>query len=77
MYGDCIAIIGRNGSGKSTLIKMLQGLAELSDGEIIIPLDINIGCVPQVIIEPELSLVFTPEVGCASFFDDGADARKA
>ena len=48
-YGHRIAIIGRNGSGKSTLLKILQGLIEPTDGELIIPHDINIGYVPQVI----------------------------
>ena len=48
-YGDRIAIIGRNGSGKSTLLKMLQGIAEPSDGQILMPEDAVISYVPQSI----------------------------
>lgn len=56
--GDCVGIIGESGSGKSTLLKMLLGLYEPSDGEILVDnvdlKDINlkqfrstIGYVPQ------------------------------
>ena len=48
-YAHRIAVIGRNGSGKSTLLRMLQAFVEPTDGEIIIPRNINIGYVPQVI----------------------------
>lgn len=34
--GEKIAIVGKSGSGKSTLLKMLSGLYDLSDGEILI-----------------------------------------
>lgn len=34
--GERIALVGPNGSGKSTLIKLLLGLYEISDGEILI-----------------------------------------
>lgn len=50
-YGDRIAVIGRNGSGKSTLLKMLQGLFEPSEGQIMVPDDVLFGYVPQVIEE--------------------------
>ena len=33
-YGDRIALMGRNGSGKSMLLRILQGLAEPSQGKI-------------------------------------------
>ena len=33
--GDLIALVGKNGSGKSTLIRLLSGLYELNDGQIL------------------------------------------
>lgn len=49
-YGDRIAIIGRNGSGKSTLLKLLQGQRfDLIDGEIVLPPNLRIGYVPQIV----------------------------
>jgi len=33
--GDLIALVGKNGSGKSTLIRLLAGLYELNDGQIL------------------------------------------
>jgi ATPase subunit of ABC transporter with duplicated ATPase domains len=50
-YGDNIAIIGRNGSGKSSLFKILQKIISPTDGFIIIPEEIIIGYVPQIIEE--------------------------
>lgn len=50
-YGQRIAIIGQNGSGKSSLLRMLQGFIEPTDGELVIPQDIGIGYVPQLIDE--------------------------
>lgn len=46
-----IAIIGRNGSGKSTLLKMLQGEVEPSFGDVVVPVDVKFGYVPQVVYE--------------------------
>lgn len=51
--GKRVAIIGQNGSGKSTLLKILQGLMEPSDGEIVIPLNLVFGYVEQVITDLE------------------------
>jgi ATPase subunit of ABC transporter with duplicated ATPase domains len=48
-FASRIAIIGRNGSGKSTLLKMLQGVVEPSSGDIIIPKEVQIAYVPQII----------------------------
>ncbi len=49
--GQRIAIIGQNGCGKSTLLQMLQGLIEPTDGELILPHDLVIGYVPQLIAQ--------------------------
>lgn len=48
-YASRIAIIGRNGSGKSTLLHMLRGTFNPVDGTIIMPSDVTIGFVPQII----------------------------
>lgn len=50
-HGSRIAIIGDNGSGKSSLLKMLQGIIKLQEGRVIIPDDMTIGYVPQIIEE--------------------------
>ncbi len=49
LYGSRIAIIGRNGVGKSTLLKIIQGTWTRYEGSISLPLDVNIGYLPQVI----------------------------
>ncbi len=49
--GDRIAIIGRNGTGKSTLLKILAGLVEPAAGRVVMPENIVIGYVPQIIEE--------------------------
>ena len=46
-----IGIIGNNGSGKTTLLKAIQVLHPLTEGEIILPQDLSIGFVPQIILE--------------------------
>ncbi|KTD53466.1 ABC transporter ATP-binding protein Uup [Legionella santicrucis] len=49
LYGSRIAIIGRNGEGKSTLLKILQGTYTHYDGTLILPNDLRIGYLPQLI----------------------------
>jgi ATPase subunit of ABC transporter with duplicated ATPase domains len=48
-YNDRIVIIGRNGVGKSTLLRILQGRAQASDGEIKFPVQLEVGYLPQII----------------------------
>lgn len=52
-YGQRIAVIGQNGSGKSSLLSLLQGLVEPMEGELVIPDDVVMSAVPQVIDEFE------------------------
>ena len=52
-YGQRIAVIGQNGSGKSTLLRLIQNLIKPTDGELVIPHDLSVGYVPQLIDEFE------------------------
>ncbi len=52
-YGQRIAVIGQNGSGKSTLLHILLRLIEPTDGELLLPHDVTIAHVPQLITELE------------------------
>jgi ABC transport system ATP-binding/permease protein len=45
--GDKIGLIGPNGSGKSTLVKILAGLVEPDDGEVVLRRDLRVSYVPQ------------------------------
>ena len=50
--GDKIGIIGVNGTGKSTLLKIIAGLEEADQGEVICANGIRISYLPQ---NPEFS----------------------
>jgi ATPase subunit of ABC transporter with duplicated ATPase domains len=49
--GDRIAIIGQNGSGKSSLLRALTNKSAAISGTILLPEDVVIGYVPQIITE--------------------------
>lgn len=50
-YGAKIGIIGLNGSGKSTVLKVIAGLVEPDEGEVVFQPGYTVGYLPQ---EPEL-----------------------
>lgn len=50
-YGNRIAIIGVNGSGKSTLLNRLSGIANAVSGELVLPPEVVLGYVPQLIVD--------------------------
>lgn len=47
--GSRIGIIGRNGAGKSTLLRIILGDCSPTCGEVYIPPDAVIACVPQIV----------------------------
>ena len=55
--GSLVAYIGTNGAGKSTTIKMLTGLLQPSQGQVIVAPDMKIGMVFQdSVLDPELTV---------------------
>jgi ATPase subunit of ABC transporter with duplicated ATPase domains len=53
-YASRIALMGQNGSGKTTLLKILQGLVEPSEGDLVLPDDVRFGYAPQIVGEFDL-----------------------
>jgi len=49
--GKKIVIMGANGAGKSTLLKMIQGIVQPTDGQVIIPQETIFGYVPQTVTD--------------------------
>lgn len=45
---DRIALVGKNGAGKSTLLKIIYGLQQPTSGRVVVPSDVSIGYLPQV-----------------------------
>lgn len=44
---DRIGLVGKNGAGKSTLLKIIKGLQQSDEGEVIIPDGATVGYLPQ------------------------------
>ncbi|MGV8827141.1 MAG: ABC transporter ATP-binding protein [Breznakibacter sp.] len=55
--GETIAIVGANGSGKTTLVKLLCGLYEPTNGEILID-GIRLGCISRKELAEQMTVIF-------------------
>lgn len=67
--GDKIGIIGINGTGKTTLLKMVAGLEEADEGQIIRQNNLKIACLPQ-------NPVFPPNATVLSYAQDSEEEWK-
>ena len=55
---DRIGLVGKNGAGKSTIMKIITGLNQPGEGEVIIPENTDIGYLPQEMVPDSQSTVF-------------------
>ncbi len=71
--GAKIGVLGLNGSGKSSLLKIMAGVDEATDGEVIRMPGINVGYLPQ---EPALDAAKTVREEVEAARSDVAEAKK-
>jgi sulfate-transporting ATPase len=72
--GAKIGVLGLNGSGKSSLLKIMAGVDEATDGEVIRMPGIHVGYLPQ---EPALDVKLTVREEVEQARSEVAEAKKA
>src|SRR4249920_273187 len=72
--GAKIGVLGLNGSGKSSLLKIMAGVDEATDGEVVRMPGINVGYLPQ---EPVLDAAKTVREEVEAARSDVEEAKKA
>jgi sulfate-transporting ATPase len=72
--GAKIGVLGLNGSGKSSLLKIMAGVEEATDGEVVRMPGINVGYLPQ---EPALDAAKTVREEVEAARSDVEEAKKA
>lgn len=50
---DRIGLVGKNGAGKSTMLKLIMGINSPTSGKIMIPSNLRLGYLPQIMEHPK------------------------
>jgi ATP-binding cassette subfamily F protein 3 len=60
--GKHFGLVGQNGSGKSTLLKMIAGMSEPNEGQVIVPKSMKVAYLPQEITYKASDAILLDEV---------------
>ena len=60
--GKHFGLVGQNGSGKSTLLKMIAGMSEPNEGQVVVPKSMKVAYLPQEITYKASSALLLDEV---------------
>ncbi len=60
--GKHFGLVGQNGSGKSTLLKMIAGMSEANEGQVVVPKSMKVAYLPQEIAYNNAKTLLLEEV---------------